>query len=76
MPLNPQQFGKWLLLAGIIVSIIGAVLILLGHIGFFNLPGDLEFVGKNWKVYVPITSCILISVILTLILWVVFYLKK
>jgi hypothetical protein len=76
MTMEPQQLGKWLLLAGIIISITGAVLILFGQLGFFKLPGDLEFGGKNWKVYIPITSCILISVILTLILWLICYLKR
>jgi len=76
MTMQPQQLGKWLLLTGIIISITGAVLILFGQLGFFKLPGDLEFDGRNWKVYIPVTSCILISVILTLILWLIFYLKR
>ena len=76
MVVNPQQLGKWVLLAGVIISIVGVLLILLGHIGFFKLPGDLELSGKNWKVYVPVTSSILISAILTIILWLIFYLKK
>jgi len=76
MTMGPRQLGKWLLLAGIIISITGAVLILFGKLGFFKLPGDLEFGGKNWKVYIPVTSCILISLILTLIMWLIYYLKR
>jgi ABC-type antimicrobial peptide transport system permease subunit len=76
MGINPQQIGKLILLAGIIISAVGALLILLGNFGLFKLPGDLEFGGKNWKVYIPITSCVLISLILTLILWLVYYFKR
>ena len=76
MTMGPQQLGKWLLLTGIIISIAGAVLILFGQLGFFKLPGDLEFGGRNWKVYIPVTSCILISLILTLIMWLIYYLRR
>ncbi len=68
---GPQQIGKLLLLTGIILAVSGAVVILVGHLGLFKLPGDLEFGGKNWKVYVPIASCVIISIILTLLLWLI-----
>jgi ABC-type antimicrobial peptide transport system permease subunit len=73
---GPQQIGKLVLIVGIVLSLIGAVIILLGHLGLFKLPGDLEFSGKNWKVYIPIASCIIISIILTLILWLVSYFSR
>ena len=72
---GPQQFGKLVLLTGIIISLAGALIMLLGHFGLFKLPGDLEFGSKNWKVYFPVVSCIVISIILTLILWLVNYLR-
>jgi len=71
-----QQFGKFLVLAGLFISLIGGLMILLGYMGFFRLPGDLEFGGKNWKVYFPVASCIVISLILTLIFWLISYFKK
>jgi len=73
---GPQQIGKLLLLAGIILAVSGAAVVLVGHLGLFKLPGDLEFGGKNWKVYIPIASCIIISIILTLILWLVSYFSR
>jgi len=71
-----QQIGKILLLTGIILAVSGAVVILLGHLGPFKLPGDIEFGGKNWKVYIPIASCVIISIILTLILWLVSWFSR
>ena len=74
--LQPQQFGKYILITGIVISIIGGIIILFGKIGISRLPGDIEIEGKNWKIYFPVISCIVISIILTGILWVVRWLRK
>jgi len=74
--LEPQQFGKLILFIGIVISIIGIIVILLGRIGLFKLPGDIELGGKTWKVYLPIVSCIVISILLTVIIWIIKYFKK
>lgn len=76
MGFGPQQFGKWLILAGILIVIVGMLVMLLGRIGLFRLPGDLQFGSRNWRVYIPIVSCILISVILTLVLWIINYFRR
>lgn len=71
MESGPQQFGKWLILIGIAIAVLGALMIVLGRLGLFKLPGDLEFGSKNWRFYFPIASCIIISIVLTLILWLI-----
>jgi len=76
MEFGPQQFGKWLVVMGLIIVLIGGLMMLLGRIGFFRLPGDVEFGSKNWRVYIPIASCIMISIILTLILWLISYFRR
>jgi hypothetical protein len=76
MELGPQQFGRWLLLLAALLAASGIILIGLGKLGFFRLPGDLEFGSKNWRVYVPAASCIIISVVLTAILWIISYLRR
>ena len=68
---EPQQLGKFLLLLGGGIALVGALLWLGGQVGLFKLPGDLEFGGKNWKLYIPLGTCILLSVLLTLILWLI-----
>jgi len=70
-----QQIGKWLISAGIIIALLGALVMILGRIGLFKLPGDLELGSKNWRIYIPIASCILISIILTVILWLINYFR-
>jgi len=76
MDFGPQQIGKWLITAGVIVVLLGVFMIVLGKVGLFKLPGDLQFGGKNWRFYFPILSCIIISIILTIILWLINYFRK
>lgn len=72
----PEGLAKILIYAGAILLITGLVFLLLGKIGFFRLPGDIEMDGKNWRLFVPITSSIIISIVLTLILWLISFLRR
>jgi hypothetical protein len=76
MDFGPQQIGKWLILLGIAIVVFGALIVLLGKVGLFKLPGDLQVGGKNWRVFFPIASCIILSIILTIILWLINYFRK
>lgn len=76
MEFGPQQIGKWLLSAGIIIALFGVFIMILGRVGLFKLPGDLEFGSKNWRVYIPIASCIVISIILTAVMWLMHYFRR
>ena len=72
----PQGFAKILIYTGAILLITGLVFLLLGKIGVFRLPGDIEMNGKNWRLFFPITSSIIISIILTFILRLISFLRK
>jgi hypothetical protein len=76
MDFGPQQIGKWLLLTGIIIALLGAIIVVLGKVGLFRLPGDLQFGSKNWRIYLPIASCVILSIILTLILWLINFFRR
>ena len=76
MDFGPQQFGKWLVAAGAIIIVIGLLVMLLGKGGLFRLPGDLSFGGRNWRIYFPIASSILLSILLTLILWLISHFRR
>lgn len=76
MDFGQQQIGKWLVVVGVIIMLVGVFTIALDKIGLFKLPGDLEFGSKNWRFYFPIASCILISIILTLVLWLINYFRR
>jgi hypothetical protein len=76
MEFGSEQFGKWLIVVGLLMAAMGVLFIVLGKLGLFRLPGDIEFGGGNWKVYMPLASCIIISIVLTLILWLINYFRR
>lgn|SRR5579859_2889891 len=67
------DFGKLLIVLGIVLVIAGVFLIVVGraHLPMGRLPGDIVYRGKNTTFYIPLATSILLSVILTLVLYVV-----
>jgi ribose/xylose/arabinose/galactoside ABC-type transport system permease subunit len=65
------DLGKLLLVLGGVIVIAGAVLLLAGRLNLplGRLPGDFIFRGKSTTFYFPLTTCILISLVLSLIFW-------
>jgi hypothetical protein len=76
MEFGPQQVGKWLILMGIAIVLVGGLVMILGRAGLFKLPGDLVLGSKNWRIFLPIASCIIISIVLTVILWLINYFRR
>jgi hypothetical protein len=65
-----SQIGKLLIAVGLVVAAIGLALTLAGKIPWLGrLPGDFFYRGKNFSFYFPLMTSIIVSVILTLILW-------
>lgn len=74
--MNLENFGKIFLIFGIILIITGVIFILAGKIPFLGkLPGDIYIKKENFAFYFPITTAILISIILSLILNIISRLK-
>jgi hypothetical protein len=65
------DLGKFLVVLGGVIVIAGAVLLLAArfHLPLGRLPGDIVYRGKNTVFYFPIVTCILLSIILSLLLW-------
>ena len=65
--------GKYLIIIGILIIIAGAILWLFGNrIGWLgNLPGDIRIKKENFTFYFPVTTMILVSAIISLILWII-----
>lgn len=62
--------GKYFILAGVALLIAGGVLILVERAGVRpgQLPGDVSFSRGNWTFAFPIVTCIIVSVVLTIVL--------
>ncbi|MFA5780443.1 MAG: DUF2905 domain-containing protein [Elusimicrobiota bacterium] len=65
-------FGKVLIVAGIVLALVGLFFILGVKIPYLGkLPGDIFIKKENFSFYFPLTTSIIISVILSIILWLI-----
>ena len=66
------------MILGIALVVIGGVVMLLGRTGLplGRLPGDILYRGKNASFYFPLASSILISIVLSIILFLIGRLKR
>jgi hypothetical protein len=66
-----QHIGKLLIIFGIIIVAMGSALLLWGKIPFVGkLPGDIMIQKKNFTFYFPLATSIVVSLLLTLLFWV------
>jgi Protein of unknown function (DUF2905) len=63
-----QEAGRFLLIAGVVLALVGACLLLLGSLGLGRLPGDIVIRRGHLTIYVPIVTSLLLSVLLTALL--------
>lgn len=64
---QPENFGRLLLGIGAIIALAGVVFLLGGKLGLGRLPGDILIRRENLTVFFPITTMIVISIVLTLL---------
>lgn len=62
--------AKWLITIGVVLIMLGVLWPLLAKLGLGSLPGDIKFERKGFTFYFPITTSILVSLVITLILWI------
>ena len=72
------EFGRLLAMLGIALVVIGGIVMLLGRTGLplGRLPGDFLYRGKNTTFYFPLASSILLSVVLSIVLFLIGRLKR
>jgi hypothetical protein len=63
--------GKVLIVAGIVLVLAGVVWMLGERFGLGRLPGDILIERGGTRIYIPITTSILISAVLSLVLWLI-----
>ena len=65
-----SEFGKTLIFFGLILLIVGVILSLAGKLPWLgNLPGDITIQRGRFTFYFPITTCIVISAVISLVLY-------
>jgi DUF2905 family protein len=68
-----SELGRVLIVLGGVLILAGIVLVLFGrlHLPLGRLPGDIVYRGKNTTFYFPLVTSILLSALLTLVLYVI-----
>jgi membrane protein implicated in regulation of membrane protease activity len=67
--MDSRSTGLLIMIIGAVVVVVG-VLVMTGTLSWFGrLPGDIRYQGQHTRVYIPITSMIILSVLLSLVLW-------
>jgi Protein of unknown function (DUF2905) len=73
-----NDLGRLLLFIGLLIAGIGVVVLLLGKTGLplGRLPGDFSWRGKHTTVYFPLATSILLSIVLSLVFYILSRLRK
>lgn len=73
-----ESLGRILMLLGASLLIVGALILLVGRLGFplGRLPGDFAVRGKHFEFYAPLATCLILSILLSLLFWVINHLRR
>lgn len=73
-----SELGRAIIYVGIGLVVLGGVILLLGRSGLpiGRLPGDISYRGKNTTFYFPLMTCIVLSIVLSLISWIIQHFRK
>jgi hypothetical protein len=62
--------GRWLILFGILLIVLGIAWPWIMKLGLGRLPGDLRIEREGFSFYFPITTSLILSILLSLLLWI------
>jgi hypothetical protein len=72
-----MPFGKTLIVLGVVLVGVGLLVTFFDKIPFLGkLPGDIHIKRDNFQLYFPIATSVVLSLLLTLILWIISYFGK
>ncbi len=72
-----QQIAWGLIFVGMVIVLVGLIWLLLPSVPWLGrLPGDIRIEGDDFQFYFPITTSILISVVLTAIMWLISWISS
>ena len=62
--------AKWLITIGLVLVLLGLLWPLLAKLGLGSLPGDIKVERRGYTFYFPLTTSIIVSLVISLILWI------
>ena len=70
------KMGKLFILVGLAFIGVGLLTLLFERLWLFHFLVYFEFSGRNWKVYFPLATSLVLSALLTLLLWLIHWLNR
>jgi hypothetical protein len=72
------SLGRLLVLTGALLLVAGGLVLLANRLGLSlgHLPGDIAIRGKHFSFYAPIATCLILSVLLSLLMWLVNHFRR
>jgi formate hydrogenlyase subunit 3/multisubunit Na+/H+ antiporter MnhD subunit len=67
-----RALGKILILVGLVLVVVGLLWMVGERFGLGRLPGDIVIERDGWSLYIPLATSLVISVVLSLLLWLFF----
>jgi len=64
-----MDIGRFLIIAGLVLVAVGFLWPYLGRLGLGRLPGDIVIEREGFRLYLPIVTSLIISVVLTVLFW-------
>jgi hypothetical protein len=73
-----SEIGKLLVGLSIALAVVGVLVLVGGRLPLRlgRLPGDISYQGRNGSFYFPVVTCIVLSVALSLVMWIVNYFRR
>ena len=73
-----REFGRMLIGVGLVIAGLGVLLLVSGRLPLRlgRLPGDIAVSGRRGAFYFPIVTCLVLSVVLTLVIWLLGQMRK
>jgi hypothetical protein len=67
-----SELGRALIVLGVVIAMVGLVLVFFDRVPWLGrLPGDILVQRGHWTFYFPLGTSILLSIVLTLVLWLI-----
>jgi len=67
-----SELGRALVVLGLVIAAVGLLLVAFDRVPWLGrLPGDISIQRGNWTFYFPLGTSILLSIVLTLVLWLI-----
>jgi hypothetical protein len=64
-----MSLGRWLVALGVVLVVLGLLWPWISRLGLGRLPGDIVIERETFRLYIPIVSSLLVSIVLSVILW-------